>query len=210
MITSFDLEYAVDSGVFVRYTPYNGTEWIKELLECCPLITICKIFSIEQSNIDAGDGFCEDADGEYVHFKIGEYENGLYKIKPPVLSDQYTLSIRPGSELNHSFFKDDYLPNAMDVVFEVLKRDVTIGEEDGDLSLELLKSAMEKYPGHTEYQHYKRLRAAEILSAELELPKDYRSAFDKYVDKRRKGKKMDTFPDIRDFDLQKYLSFMRK
>lgn len=201
---SFDLEYAVDSGVFVRYAPRDGTGWIKELLERCSQITIRKIFNIEQSNIDAGDGFCEDADGEYVHFKIGEYEGGLYKIKPPVLSDQYALFIRPGSELDHSFFKDDYMPNAMDVVFEVLKRDVTIGEEDGDLSPGLLKSVMEKYPGYTEYQHYKRLRAAEILSAELELPKDYRSAFDKYVEKRRKGKKMDTFPDIRDFDLKKY------
>ena len=100
--------------------------------------------------------------------------------------------------------KDCYLPDAMDVVFEILKRDITIGNKDGDLSPELLRSAMEKYPGITEYQHYKRLRAAEILGAELELPKDYRSAFDKYVEKRRKGKKMKDLPDIHALDLQKF------
>ena len=96
------------------------------------------------------------------------------------------------------------MPDAMDVIFEVLKRDITIGNEDGDLSPELLKSAMEKYPNDTEYKHYKRLRAAEILSAELELSKDYRSAFDKYVEKRRKGMMKKGFPDVRTFDLQKY------
>ncbi|MBQ7701870.1 MAG: DUF4263 domain-containing protein [Candidatus Methanomethylophilaceae archaeon] len=200
---TIELEY-VEAGVFVDYAPRNGTGWIKELLERSSQITLCKIFNITQSDIDAGNGFYEDFGEERIHFKIGDCENGLYVIRPPVLSDEYTLSIRPGSELDFSYFKDCYLPDAMDVVFEILKRDITIGNKDGDLSPELLRSAMEKYPGITEYQHYKRLRAAEILGAELELPKDYRSAFDKYVEKRRKGKKMKDLPDIHALDLQKF------
>ena len=199
----FELEYD-ETGVYVDYTPLNGTEWIKKLLEWKSSIKLCRIFEITQSNIDAGKGFLEDPIEEHVHFKIGDYENGLYVIRPPILSEKYTLSIREMSELDSSYFKDYYMPNAMDVVFEVLKRDITIGNEDGDLSPELLKSAMGKYPNSTEYEHYKRLKAAEILSAELELSKDYRYAYDRYVEKLRKGKKMDDLPDIRTFDLQKY------
>lgn len=201
----FELQYVEDEGVFVEYYPRYGTDWIKEKLKAGSQIILCKIFNITKSNIDAGFGFCEDSGVEYVNFKIGEYDNGLYVIKPPILSEQYTLSIRKGSELDPSYFKDNYMPDAMDVVFEVLKRDIVIGNEDGDLSPELLKAAMQKYPNLTEYQHYKRLRAAEILSAELELPKDYRSNFDKYVEKRRKGKVVDDFPDVSAFDLQKYI-----
>lgn len=181
----------------------NGTDWIKKYLEIHSSIRLCKIFEITQST-DADIEFFEDEMGEHVIFKIGDYENGLYVIKPPVLSDQYTLSIREGSRIDQSYFKDYCMPDAMHTVFEVLKRDIIIGNEEGDLSPELLKSAMSKYPNRTEYAHYKRLRAAEILSAELELPKDYRSAYVRYVEKHRNGKIIDDFPDMHTFDLQKY------
>ena len=101
---TIELEY-VEAGVFVDYAPRNGTGWIKELLERSSQITLCKIFNITQSDIDAGNGFYEDFGEERIHFKIGDCENGLYVIRPPVLSDEYTLSIRPGSELDFSYFK---------------------------------------------------------------------------------------------------------
>lgn len=202
---SFELIYN-DEGVFVDYSPYGGTNWIKDKLEDSDRIALChKLFNITKSDIDAGKGFYEEDEKGHVHFKIGDCKDGLYSIKPPIISEKYSLIIRKGSELDSSYFKDDYMPDAMGIVFEVLKRDVIIGNDDGDLSPDLLKTVIGKYPNRTEYQHYKRMTAAEILRAELELPKDYRSDFDKYVEKRRKGGKTKSLPDIRAFDLQKYV-----
>ena len=82
----FELEYD-ETGVYVDYVPRNGTDWIKEKLKKCSSIKLCKTFEIIQPNVDAGKGFYEDLMGEHIHFKIGNYENGLYVIKPPVLSE---------------------------------------------------------------------------------------------------------------------------
>lgn len=198
----FELQYT-EEGIFADYTPQNGTFWIKKYLEQHSQITLKKMFIVRQSNIDAGKGFYEESGTEHIHFKLGDYKNNMYTIKPPVLPVKYTLSIRKGFELDYSFFMDYYLPDAMIVVFEVFNKNITIGNEEGDISAELLRSAMKKYPGPTEYKYYKRMMVAEILSSEFKLDKDYRKSFDKYVEKHRK-KTIKDFPEFNYFDKQKF------
>ena len=184
------LEYN-DSGVFLHYTTRAGTEWIAERFsddnpyfkddDGNAIITIINgIFHLKEANLINNDG-------ENAFFEVGSFSEEIYTFYD-VFNGDFELSVRKGSEIDLDLFTDVSKNSIMSLISDMINDKIVIGDNEGEISLQVLIACREKYPTKTELKHYTRSRIANIISEDILLEKNYDEKFRKYVQKRNSEK----------------------
>ena len=201
----YHFEYTEDSIWVSKQMEEYG--WIQDKFKKNPgaRLPIFRVFDVlEEDVVIVSEGLSTT-----VNVRIGSFENGIYKISGDVLSSDYSLYIRPNFKITDiRWFKSSYGSKVMKTILETIGSDVTVGDEEGDLSLSVLQSVISQFPTKTEIKHYIETRISKIVSEDLQLVKDHEAAFQTYMDKRRKVL-IREFKDIDEYDLEKF-SFLEE
>ena len=182
-------------------------EWIQDYYKKNPgaRLSLFRVFDVLEEDVE----IVSEGLSTTVNVRIGSFENGIYKISGDVLSSDYSLYIRPNFKITDiRWFVSSYGSKVMKTILETIGSDVTVGDEEGDLSLSVLQSVISQFPTKTEIKHYIETRISKIVSEDLQLAKDHEAAFQSYMDKRRKVPIIE-FRDIDEYDLEKF-SFLEE
>ena len=201
----YRFEYTEDS-IWVSKQMENY-EWIQEYFEKNPgaRLSLFRVFDVLEEDVE----IVSEGLSTTVNVRIGSFENGIYKISGDILNSDYSLYIRPGFEITDiRWFISPYGSKIMKTILETIGSDVTVGDEEGDLSLSVLQSVISQFPTRTEIKHYIETRISKIVSEDLQLVKDHEAAFQTYMDRRRKVP-IREFKDIDEYDLEKF-SYLEK
>lgn len=214
----FDIEYN-DSGIFIYFNS-RDIAWIEKHFQDSPdeRLKICYVFSITKADLDAGYGihyydphsieYESDPSGGYVGFRIGVRIDGGYRIQSGILGE-HSLTIRDGSELtSHRYFLGVYNTDIMGKLLDVVDEDLTIGNEEGDLSRDTLDILIKKFPTKTELKHYSDERISLIISEDLDLKKDYSEAYHRYLQRKNRKIPFKETNELYEYDVEK-LKFAR-
>ena len=194
-------EYTADAILVSKQMEHF--EWIQDFYRNNPdlRLTIFRVFDVLKDDVK----IVSEGLSTTVCVRVGSFENGIYKIGGEVLNCEYSLFIRPDYEITDiRWFVSTYGTKVMKTILETIGSDVTIGDEEGDLSYNVLQSAVLQFPSRTEIKHYIETRISRIVCEDLQLAKDHEAAFQRYVDQRRK-KPIRTLIDIDEYELNKFI-----
>lgn len=195
-----------ENSIYVSKTMENY-EWIinsfKEKPDC--RLTLFHVFNVHKDDVEIDS----ESYPTIVTVRIGSFNNGIYKIDGKVLNSDHSLYIRPGNEIQDlRWFVTSNHVKVMKTILETIGSDVTIGDEDEDLSYSTLESVINKFPTRTEIRYYTQTRISTILKEDLQISKDYEIAYQRYIDKKR-GMTVKGLIDINEYDMAKF-SYLEK
>jgi len=198
-----------NTGIYVSKQMENY-QWIKDFCDedTNETLTVFRVFDVHREDISISEDDWSSSSA-YVTIKIGSFSNDIYTIPGEVLNSDFSLQVRPGSELNKiEYFTNRYNVKIMKWILETVHDNITIGNEEGDLRIETLDSLIKRFPTSTDVQYYIKERICNIVSEDLEIGKDYESAHQRYIDSKR-NQPVKSFVDINEYDLERLL-FVRR
>jgi len=191
MINENYLEYTNDEVLF-HYLYGENTDWIYNRFQYLDGQT----GKDEQPHVILNNGLFEfkQSDlkeiGEFeAIFKVGYFDGNYYKFNEETIRTKFPLKIRKGFELYLDDFQLMKGTPVIRVLDNILKSEIIIGDGEGEISLDTLKEAKQKYPDKKEINTYIRSRVARVISDELDIKTDYDKKLMEYVSKKTRGPK---------------------
>lgn len=193
--------------VYVEYYPENGVSWISENFDKGEDFILKRTFTLLKKDMTPGD---ETPFGDSMEFLIGKLEADYYKIHKRILSTEFDVLIHKSIDIRIRHFIVNSNISILLKFERLAKQQIIIGGEDKNAIPEnVFNDIIQSFPSRTELGHYVNSRVTNILSQYLEGVADSGNAFEKYLAKRIKIKRINSLESIRNFEFEKY-SFILK
>ncbi len=145
-----------------------------------------------------------------MEFLIGKLEADYYKIDKRILSTESEVLIHKSIDIRIRHFIANSNISILLKFERLAKQQIIIGgEEKNAIPENIFNDIIQSFPSRTELSHYVNSRVTNILSQYLEGVSDSGNAFEKYLAKRIKIKRINSLESIRNFEFEKY-SFILK
>ena len=144
-------------------------------------------------------------DDDHFSFVLGRRHHGGYIIEGRLLAQDYSLILSPGIVLSeYHFWGSPYYRNIWSIIFNAVKNDIIIGNDEGQLPVRILDNIVNRIPNYVEMQYYAHSRITNEVAQALELKSDPQKKLDEYVRKRHKT--MEEIPNtsLINLDIERY------
>lgn len=187
-LNKYHLEYG-ENGVFLHYYASDDTEWLYDRFQAPngisgdeepPHVILNKrMFYLTESDL-------YDINEHYAIFKVGEFDGEYYSFDKRIWKLKYSFKIKKGFEISFSlnFLQGKVGSPNIKMISEITNKEIIIGNGENEISPSTLERAFSAYPTQGEINKYVRVRVANVLSAELNLKKDYDRILETEVEKK--------------------------
>jgi|GEM_PF-1269697 len=192
LIKYYYLKYE-EKGVFLHYYAPDDTKWLYVRFQASyekdpyerlkdgrpPHTTLNKMFYLTEADL-------YDIDEHHAIFKVGEFDGEYYSLDKAIWGLKYSFKIKKGFE---SLFTLDFLQGKLKspdikIISEITNKEIIVGDGENEISPNVLERASSAYPTPGEINKYVRARVANVLSAELNLKRDYERILEREVEKK--------------------------
>lgn len=187
--------------LFLNYAPHNGIEWIIEKLKTSDSFLIKRFFSIFKDDITI------NTDSESVSIKIGELNNGYYRIFSKCLNTTHDVLIDKNAKISPAYFGLNIKINALRLFEKIANTQIIIGgNNEKSIPIDVYENLIKNFPTVTEKNYYEYSRISNILIEYIESTKDYGQLFKKYLNKKTaKIKPINNIQvSLKDYEIEKY------
>ena len=177
-----------DNELILCYSPYRGTEYIKNSFSMDEGISIKNTFFVTKSLLRKQDDNEFDI-VETVRFCIGTVEDCYVKIDSEVIGTNHCFYFSTDISLKLKMFIANNKISVLRMIDECVENDVYIGgswEKHNGISEEAFQELISTFPNHTELVKYAYSRIANILKEYFPECDKYQEIYEKYIDRKIK------------------------
>ena len=173
-----------DNFLLLKYSPQNGTKWIRERFK-----NNKKIHPKRTFHFTSDDKYSDTEDEVYnneasMTFILARKEGDYYKFKNEVLGLESELYMHEDIEFEKKQFVASKKVSVFRKFDKLVEGDIRIGDGIDDLPIKVFYELVDNFPNYYELRKYTLARIGNIIREYLNVPTDAKAKYEKYINKK--------------------------